>query len=152
MCPLKNRHFTLRKACTYLDHLAAHMHRDIGMLKPICAHNKECVVFLGGGGGVTPSLLNIKGLYPISWLSQKSKTNKTFPPPTLPPVLRGRGEKQCDRNRNERQKGGRRTFEASTQPSKKGRHQRKEVSERRVDLTERLFLRPEMSVCAYSAS
>lgn len=35
---------------------------------------------------------------------------------------------------------------------KKGRRQRKEVSERRVDLTGRLFLRPELSVCVYSAS
>lgn len=43
----------------------------------MCAHNKESVVFFGGG--VTPSLLNIKGLYPILWLSQKSKTNENIP-------------------------------------------------------------------------
>lgn len=70
---LKNRHFTLRRACTHLDHLAAHIHGDIGMLKPVCAYNKESVVFFA------PSLLNIKSLYPISWLSQKSKTNKNIP-------------------------------------------------------------------------
>lgn len=35
---------------------------------------------------------------------------------------------------------------------KKRRHRRKEVNEWRVDLTGRLFLRPELSVCVYSAS
>lgn len=145
MCRLKNRHFTLGGTCAHLDHLAVDKHRDIGMLKPVCAHNKESVVVF-----FSPSLLNIKGLYPISWLSGKSKTNENIP--ASGPLLRFREEEV--RSRNEGRRGGRRTFEYRPQHGcqKKRRRRRKEVNEWRVDLTGRLFLRPELSVCVYSAS
>lgn len=48
--------------------------------------------------------------------------------------------------------GGHLNTDLNTAVKKKGRPRRKEVSERRVDLTGRLFLRPELSVCVYSAS
>lgn len=140
MCRLKNRHFTLRRACTHLDHLAAHTHGDIGTLKPVCAYNKESVVFfLPLHSSTSRACTQFLG-----YLKNQRQT-KTFPPLTPPPVHRGeRGEKKCNRERNEGRKRERRTFEYRPQHGcqKKG-DRRKEVNERRVDLTGRLFLRPE---------
>lgn len=102
--------------------------------------------FEGGEGGVAPSLFNIKGLYPISWLSQKSKTNENIP--ASDPLLQFTEEKEVRRERTERgmkggnEGGGHLNTGLNTAVKKKG-DRRKEVNERRVDLTGRLFLGPE---------
>lgn len=152
MCRLKNRHFTLRRACTHLDHLAPQIHGDTGTLQPVCAHNKDSVVvFLGLGG--CPFTLQHQGLVPnfvaISKIKDKQKHSR------LRPLLMRRKRWEEMRQRDEWRDKTREAdiwIQASTRLSKKGRHRRKAVNERRLDLTGRLFLRPERSVCVYSAS
>lgn len=117
----------------------------------LCVHTTKRPLFFWGG--VTPSLLNIKGLYPILWLSQKSKTNENIPashPSSREEKVRSSVTETGMKGGKEG--GGHLNTGLNTAVKKKGRPRRKEVSERRVDLTGRLFLRPELSVCVYSAS
>lgn len=140
---LKNRHFTLRRACTHLDHLAAHIHGDVGTLKPVCAYNKDRSCFWGGGCPFTPQH---QGLAPNFLVISKIKDKRKHP--RLRPLLQFTEEKEVRRNATGRgmkegNEGGGHLNTGLNTAVKKGRHRRKEVNERRVDLTGRLFLRPE---------
>lgn len=104
MCWLKNLHFTLRRAWTHLDHLATHtyiLHTQlgIGMSKPlyVCLCDKEHVVFFL----TPPCTTTSRACTQFRGYLKNQRQTKTLPPPTPPPIQRGRVEKQSDRKRNE---------------------------------------------------
>lgn len=72
-----------------------------------------------------PSLIDIKGLYPISWLSQKSKTNKNTPasyPSSNSKRWSGEAERQKEEWREEKhfEEGGRRLNTSLNKAVQKG--------------------------------
>ncbi len=155
MCWLKNLHFTLRRACTHVDHLATHIRRTHAGNWPLGCWslyecNKEHVVSPPLHPSTSRACSQFRG-----YLKNQRQT-KTLPPPTPPPIQRGRAERQSDRKRNEERKSTLKREEgvwiqASTRLSeretqKKGREWKESGSRRDV------LLRPELSVCVYSAS
>lgn len=92
---------------TYISRFAGPAHTWITLLRTYRLRRRgvdhwdaeACVCMRERTRFFAPLLLDIKGLYPISWLSQKSKTNKTLPPPSPPPIQSRRAEKQRHRKR-----------------------------------------------------
>lgn len=73
---------------------------------------------------------------------ENQRQTKTLPPPTPPPIQRGRAEKRSDRKRNEERKGtlegerGGRLNAGLDKAVRKGGAERKEANEKRADLAE----------------
>lgn len=136
MCRLKNLHFTLRRACTLLDHLAC--------THTLCAHGvlarRNTLFFLPP----PPRLLSLtsRACPQFRGYLKNQRQTKTLPPPAPPPIQRGRAEKQCRGKGEKALGGGRRPFECRPRQGfsggggkKKGDAEEKEVNGTRVDLT-----------------
>lgn len=147
MCWLKNLHFTLRRACIHLDHLATHIHSmhtgnwPLGCWRfCVCMCATKNMLFSPIHATTSRACTQFRG-----YLKNQRQT-KTLPPPSPPPpIQRRRAEKERNK-RNEERKGkalwrGRRVFEyRPRQGCQKGSHRREEVNEKRVDLTETFSL------------
>lgn len=120
MCRLKNLHFTLRRACTHLDHLATHVHSTHTGNWPLgcwslCVHARKNTFFPPLHSLTSRACTQFRG-----YLKNQRQT-KTLPPPTPPPIQRGRAEKQCHRKRKSTWKREAVVWiQASTRLSKKG--------------------------------
>lgn len=114
MCRLKNLHFTLRRACTHLDHLATHIHSMLTGTWPLgcwnlCVHTTKSMLFFYP---VTP---RHQGLVPnfVAILKIKDKQKH----PRLPPLLQFKEVEKRSRvaergmKRGKSLGRGRRTFE-----------------------------------------
>lgn len=154
MCWLKHLHFTLRRA-TWISSLHTHTlctHGELvmGISKPLCACDKEHVVFSPLHSSTSRACTKFRG-----YLENQRQT-KTLPPPTPPSIHGGKVKKQSGRKRNEERKSTRRRevgvwIQARTRLSKK-EMQKKGGEWKESGSRGDVLLRPELSVCVYSAS
>lgn len=144
MCWLKILHFTLRR--THLHNHASHIHsahtHTIGTMKPLNVWQRACCFF-------PPFPTQHQGLVPNFVVISKIKDKQKHPAPNLLPLRKkeqGRRVTEREmkrRTRGDCEEGGGYWIQASTRPSERSWERMKR---------DWVLVRPQLSVCVYSAS